>query len=118
MITGMLGKGGGDTGIPGVKTMSPASVADYMPGGVSYAGGGYTGDAPRSGGLDGQGGFMAMLHPQETVVDHTQAMSNYGPNMGGRWWRGRCSGQHQLHRPSSEFQRAGISAGVSCSRLD
>ena len=26
---------------------------------------------------------MAMLHPQETVVDHTQAMSNYGPGAGG-----------------------------------
>jgi hypothetical protein len=34
-----------------------------------FAGGGYTGNAPRSGGLDGQGGFMAMLHPQEQVID-------------------------------------------------
>ncbi len=32
--------------------------------------GGYTGDGARSGGLDGKGGFLAMLHPQETVVDH------------------------------------------------
>lgn len=38
---------------------------------VSFAGGGHTGNGPRSGGLDGQGGFMAMLHPQETVTDHT-----------------------------------------------
>jgi tape measure domain-containing protein len=37
-----------------------------------YSGGGFTGNAPRSGGLDGQGGFMAMLHPQETVIDHTR----------------------------------------------
>jgi hypothetical protein len=36
----------------------------------SFAGGGFTGWAPRTGGLDGQGGFMAMLHPQETVIDH------------------------------------------------
>jgi hypothetical protein len=35
----------------------------------SFAGGGYTGNGPRSGGLDGQGGFMAMLHPQEQVID-------------------------------------------------
>lgn len=42
----------------------------------SYAGGGYTGDSPRSGGLDGQGGFFAILHPQETVVDHTVNNSN------------------------------------------
>lgn len=38
----------------------------------SYAGGGYTGNGPRSGGLDGKGGFMAMLHPNETVTDHTR----------------------------------------------
>lgn len=36
-----------------------------------YAGGGYTGSGARSGGLDGQGGFLAMLHPQESVIDHT-----------------------------------------------
>ncbi len=41
----------------------------------SFAGGGSTGTAARSGGLDGKGGFMAMLHPQETVVDHTIAAS-------------------------------------------
>jgi hypothetical protein len=34
-----------------------------------FAGGGFTGHGPRSGGLDGQGGFMAMLHPQEQVID-------------------------------------------------
>jgi len=37
-----------------------------------FDGGGYTGSGPRSGGLDGKGGFMAMLHPRETVVDHTK----------------------------------------------
>lgn len=35
-------------------------------------GGGYTGSGPRSGGIDGRGGFLAMLHPQETVIDHTR----------------------------------------------
>jgi hypothetical protein len=34
-----------------------------------FAGGGFTGHGPRSGGLDGQGGFMAMLHPEEQVID-------------------------------------------------
>jgi hypothetical protein len=34
-----------------------------------FAGGGHTGNGPRSGGLDGQGGFIAMLHPQEQVID-------------------------------------------------
>jgi hypothetical protein len=40
--------------------------------GRSFAGGGYTGDGARAGGLDGQGGFMAMLHPQEDVIDRTR----------------------------------------------
>ena len=54
-------------------------------GAFSFAGGGYTGDGARTGGVDGQGGFPAILHPQETVVDHTSAaMSRYGPgNAGG-----------------------------------
>lgn len=34
-----------------------------------FAGGGYTGNGPRSGGLDGQGGFMAMVHPEEQIID-------------------------------------------------
>ena len=41
----------------------------------SLDGGGYTGSGPRSGGLDGKGGFMAMLHPRETVVDHAKGQS-------------------------------------------
>lgn len=38
----------------------------------SFSGGGYTGKGIRAGGLDGKGGFPAMLHPNETVVDHTK----------------------------------------------
>ena len=45
---------------------------EYMRSVRSYDGGGYTGNGPRSGGLDGKGGFMAMLHPNETVTDHTK----------------------------------------------
>ena len=44
----------------------------------SFEGGGYTGSAPRAGGLDGKGGFMAMLHPRETVIDHTRAGGGRG----------------------------------------
>tara|TARA_B100000768_G_scaffold172980_1_gene181767 strand:+ start:4939 stop:6765 length:1827 start_codon:yes stop_codon:yes gene_type:complete len=40
--------------------------------GISFNGGGYTGNGPRTGGLDGKGGFPAILHPNETVVDHTK----------------------------------------------
>jgi hypothetical protein len=52
-ITGALGFGGG------------AKVR-------SYEGGGFTGSGPRTGGLDGRGGMLAMVHPNETVIDHTR----------------------------------------------
>jgi hypothetical protein len=38
----------------------------------SFDGGGYTGNGPRTGGIDGKGGFWAVMHPQETVTDHTK----------------------------------------------
>lgn len=38
----------------------------------SFDGGGFTGYGARSGGLDGMGGFPAILHPNETVVDHSR----------------------------------------------
>ena len=41
----------------------------------SFSGGGYTGDGARAGGLDGQGGRLAMIHPQETIIDHTKGQS-------------------------------------------
>lgn len=59
-----------------------APLAGFVKGLFSFDGGGYTGSSARSGGLDGKGGFMAMLHPQETVVDHTKGQSATG-NGGG-----------------------------------
>lgn len=38
----------------------------------SFDGGGFTGLGSRSGGIDGKGGFPAILHPNETVLDHTK----------------------------------------------
>lgn len=40
--------------------------------GGSFDGGGFTGMGSRSGGIDGRGGFPAILHPNETVIDHTR----------------------------------------------
>ena len=51
-------------------------VVQYKP--ISFEGGGYTGNAPRSGGLDGRGGYMAMVHPRETIIDHTRAGGGAG----------------------------------------
>ena len=49
-----------------------------MSGLLSFDGGGFTGNGPRSGGMDGQGGFLAMMHPQETVTDHSKGGSGGG----------------------------------------
>jgi len=38
----------------------------------SFNGGGFTGGGVRAGGIDGKGGFPAILHPNETVIDHTK----------------------------------------------
>ena len=38
---------------------------------VSFEGGGFTGYGPRTGGVDGRGGIPAIVHPNETVIDHT-----------------------------------------------
>lgn len=47
----------------------------------SFAGGGFTGMGPRTGGLDGRGGFLAMMHPRESVIDHNRRGAN--DNIGG-----------------------------------
>jgi hypothetical protein len=52
----------------GSPTPGGAPVVDGVP---TMNGGGFTGNAPRVGGVDGLGGFMAVLHPNETVIDHT-----------------------------------------------
>ena len=39
---------------------------------TSFDGGGRTGSGARAGGLDGKGGFLAMMHPDELVLDETK----------------------------------------------
>ena len=41
----------------------------------SGMGGGFTGMGARAGGIDGKGGFLSILHPNETVIDHQQGQS-------------------------------------------
>lgn len=70
------GGGGGDGGGPSTPVKGPGEVfssPDFLKY-SSFAGGGYTGSSPRAGGIDGQGGFPAILHPQETVIDHARMM--------------------------------------------
>ena len=46
-----------------------------------YDGGGFTGMGARAGGLDGKGGFLAMMHPRETVIDHHKGQTLQGQSM-------------------------------------
>jgi uncharacterized protein Yka (UPF0111/DUF47 family) len=54
----------------GVVTAGLAQVAQIRS--QSFDGGGFTGSGSRAGGVDGKGGFPAILHPNETVIDHTK----------------------------------------------
>ena len=64
-------------------TLSAASaggsgVGSFLSSLFSFDGGGSTGSGARSGGLDGKGGFLSILHPQETVLDHTKGQMGVG----------------------------------------
>lgn len=67
-ITSMF-PGSGTSNQANTPTGIPFGPAGGMPSGN---GGGFTGYGSRSGGLDGKGGFAAILHPNETVIDHTK----------------------------------------------
>jgi hypothetical protein len=71
-IGGLFNIGGGGGVSISKSLMSSVGSAVGMP---SFSGGGYTGSGSRSGGIDGMGGFPAILHPNETVVDHTKGQS-------------------------------------------
>jgi hypothetical protein len=76
-LAGIFGSIGSIAGLFGGAARPAAAATGFNPGvytmpmltGVpSFAGGGYTGAGAMAGGMDGKGGFMAMLHPNETVV--------------------------------------------------
>lgn len=76
-ITGFFGNlFGGGFSLGGFKGSGggPANLLNVG----SFAGGGYTGNGSRSGGVDGMGGFPAILHPNETVIDHSRGQSLSG----------------------------------------
>ncbi len=54
---------------------TPTSGGGGGGGAPSFDNGGYTGMGARAGGVDGKGGFPAILHPNETVIDHTKGQS-------------------------------------------
>lgn len=62
----LFGGGGGSGG----------GVGGFMKSLFSFDGGGDTPRGPRSGGVDGKGGFPAILHPNEKVVDFTRGQTS------------------------------------------
>ena len=68
-ITNSFG-GGGNANAAG------NAAGTNLGGSMSMDGGGFTGYGSRSGGVDGKGGFPAILHPNETVIDHTKGQSS------------------------------------------
>lgn len=89
LLGGITGMGGGDLVGSLMGSMfgqqfntttvaTPDGATIYNPNLSTFAGGGFTGSGGRSGGVDGKGGFPAILHPNETVLDHTA-----GQGMGG-----------------------------------
>ncbi len=88
-LLGLVGSGVGalfgTSGQVAVASAMPGNAMDHLMGltggfgTMSFDGGGYTGNGPRVGGIDGKGGFWALMHPQETVVDHTKGQSAAKP---------------------------------------
>lgn len=68
--TGPMAKGGGFSLLGG--------LGDWVSGLMSFDGGGHTGNGARSGGLDGRGGFLAIMHPRERVEDLTRPQGGAG----------------------------------------
>jgi hypothetical protein len=96
-LNSLLGLGGGGF----------AASAPVNPFSMSFAGGGYTGNGPRSGGVDGQGGFRAILHPRETVTDHTIANGNSSSDVYVTFEK------IELHGVATEEDGAAFARGVS-----
>lgn len=82
LITGMIGGGSASGSTTATASTTGASVTEITGQSFgstvempqldlgSFDGGGFTGSGNRTGGVDGKGGFPAILHPNETVIDH------------------------------------------------
>ncbi len=68
----------------------------------SFDGGGFTGSGSRSGGVDGKGGFPAILHPNESVIDHTKQRTRSAPAAAGG-----ASAVHVTSEVSVRFEEDG-----------
>jgi len=83
LASGLGGAGGGfDWGSLFSSSFKPNTTLSNFLGGIpGFDGGGNTGMGARSGGLDGKGGFLALMHPRETVTDHTKVNAPRAPRL-------------------------------------
>jgi len=56
----------------------PSIGGSIIKGLLSFDGGGNTPSGPRSGGVDGKGGFLSVVHPDEKIIDLTKQQSAGG----------------------------------------
>lgn len=81
-----------------IMNMPGMGAASSVIGGLlSFDGGGYTGNGSRTGGIDGRGGFIGIVHPRETITDHTK----------GQRVPGAASGSQAVHVTVGIDQKTG-----------
>lgn len=109
-LSGFFGSGSSTA----ASASQTAMFADINAAGLGgFDGGGYTGSAPRSGGLDGKGGFLSILHPQETVLDHTKGQRISGSNtmhINQTIYAGQGTDPAQVRRSAAAGARAVLGA--------
>lgn len=95
-------------------SMNVPMGSSAIPYGISsFAGGGHTGYGTRSGGLDGQGGFLALLHPQEEVADEYAKNGSGGQKENVYYINVTATGNKEVR----DMVREGISMAFSANRM-
>ena len=120
-----FGSWGIGSGMAGTSSITGSS-GGYFP---AFDGGGFTGSGPRSGGMDGKGGFLAMMHPNETVIDHSRGQTGGGtsvvrielsPDLEGRVLTQAAGNTVQIVRASepATVQKATVASGKALASGD
>lgn len=112
-LAGLIGSLFGSTQNAGSAASTLGYSTNGYAGAYGFDGGGYTGDLPRMGGVDGKGGFMAILHPQETVIDHTKPSRTQGGNSTSNVFHINVSGGGS----DRENKQAGATIGREINRV-
>jgi hypothetical protein len=109
-----------EAGLSGLAGKDGVGFFSLLQGGLgrSFAGGGYTGSGSRSGGVDGKGGFPAILHPNETVIDHTRGQGmGQVVNVGGISVSVASDGSSKVDTGSGSQLARGVQAAVTAEIL-